>query len=55
VCPNGDYYFRVKPDSEGSTVKGSNGGESVVRSSNYILDKIASDTEKIGRKRADST
>jgi len=27
VRPNGDYYFRVKPDSEGSTVKGSNGGE----------------------------
>jgi len=25
--PNGDYYFRVKPDSEGSTVKESNGGE----------------------------
>jgi hypothetical protein len=54
VRPNGDYYFRVKPDSGGSTVKGSNWGRVVVRSSNYILDKIALDAEGIGRKCADS-
>jgi len=28
VCPNGDYYFRVKLDGEGSTVKGRVMGES---------------------------
>ncbi|KAG1825328.1 hypothetical protein DFJ58DRAFT_849571 [Suillus subalutaceus] len=27
VCPSGDYYFKVKPNREGSTAKGSNNDE----------------------------